>query len=76
MVASNIIAFRAEEGFRNAVEKAATFHGTNRSLLLKSWIVDRLVAEGFAVIEDITDEQDQAGDDRMDESDAELAGVG
>lgn len=48
---SNIIAFRAEEGLRNAIEKAATFHGTNMSLLIKSWITDRLVAEGFAVFE-------------------------
>jgi hypothetical protein len=74
-VASNIIAFRAEDGLRAAIEKAATFHGTNMSLLLKSWIVDRLVAEGFAVIEGITDEQDQAGDSRVDESHAEPAGV-
>jgi hypothetical protein len=69
------VAFRAESSLRDAIEKAALFHGTNMSLLLKSWIIERLVAEGFATVEGQTDEQNQAGNEGVDRSDAEPAGV-
>lgn len=70
---NNIVAFRAEDGLREAIKRAARFHNVNSSLLIKSWIVDRLIAEGFAAVEGQTDGMDKTGDGGVGQGHAEPA---
>jgi hypothetical protein len=72
MAKADIIAFRADERFRSALDKAAMVHGTDRSVLMRSWLEARMVAEGFLQ----EDGDDQTGNEGVDDGGASGAGDG
>ena len=59
------IGFRAPSDIKTALAKAARFHGTDQSTLIRAWLADRLGAEGFGDFREGEDDHgstDQAGD--------------
>ena len=61
----SFIGFRAPPDIKTALAKAARFHGTDQSTLIRAWLADRLGAEGFGDFgegEDDHDGTDQTGD--------------